>query len=71
MLVRREAVRGATGADTVVGRPRGRGQVPRAFVVLKPNVADSPEIRKDIVAFIEKRVAPHKVSAALGPMHTP
>ena len=37
--------------------------MPRAFVVLKPDQKDSPQLRQDIVKFIEGRVAPHKVSA--------
>ncbi|KAJ3076857.1 hypothetical protein HDU98_011718 [Podochytrium sp. JEL0797] len=42
----------------VIGRPHeASGEVPRAFVVLKPNVKCT---EAELVAFIDKKVAPHK-----------
>jgi 4-coumarate--CoA ligase len=39
--------------------------VPRAFVVLKPGVADTPDVRREVAAFLDGRVAPHKVAPCL------
>ncbi|ORZ31780.1 hypothetical protein BCR44DRAFT_56988 [Catenaria anguillulae PL171] len=45
----------------VVGKPdRDAGEVPVGFVVLKPGVEDGDEIRTEIRAFVDAKVAPYR-----------
>ena len=38
-----------------------RGQVIKAFVVLKPNLLPSDELEKEIKNFVKSQIAPYKV----------
>ncbi|KAJ3327213.1 hypothetical protein HDU93_002089 [Gonapodya sp. JEL0774] len=45
----------------VTGAPSDEhGEVPKAYIVLKPGVERSDKVAKDIMAFMDKTVAPHK-----------
>lgn len=47
--------------SAVIGIPEERaGEAPKAFVVLKPGTAKSDQTAKEIIEFIDKKVAPHK-----------
>jgi len=45
----------------VIGVPDERtGEIPKAYITLKPRNPPTDKTRKDIIEFIEKKVAPHK-----------
>jgi acetyl-CoA synthetase len=44
----------------VPSRDDQRWTVPKAFVVLKPNVEPTAQIAEDILAFVRERMGPHK-----------
>lgn len=51
----------AVAESAVVPSPdEARGTVPKAFVVLKPSIAATSEIAREIFAFMRERVGPHK-----------
>jgi acetyl-CoA synthetase len=52
----------AVAMSAVVGAPdEQRGQVPKAFVVLRPGHEPSDELADELRAHVRSRLAPHKV----------
>lgn len=51
----------AVADSAVIGVPDERaGEAPKAFVTIKPGFTKDEKLAKEIIAFIEKKVAPHK-----------
>lgn len=52
----------AVALVAVVGVPdERRGQVPKAFVVLRPDFEPSPELASELQTYVRERLAPHEV----------